>query len=866
MADPVSAAPRASVDGKFFRLGREKFHPKGVTYGPFAPDARGDHFGSPEQAARDFGQIRTLGANLLRVYFVPPGWFLDLAAAHGLRLLIDIPWNKHVCFLDAQVTREAARQAVHAAAVACARHPAVFALSVVNEIPADIVRWSGAAAVESFIDELAGVVKHVDPECLCTFGNYPPTEFLRPKETDFVCFNVYLHQPEAFRNYLARLQMLAESRPLVLGEIGLDSLREGEDLQGELLERKIEVAFRGGLAGVVVYSFTDEWFKDGRLIEDWCFGLTEATRAPKPAFFAVQRAFALAPRFPLARQPMISVVVACFNGERTLRPCLEALTRLNYRACEVILVDDGSTDRSPQIAAGFPTVRYVRHENLGLSTARDTGIAAARGEIVAFTDADCRPDEDWLYYLANDLLQGGFAGIGGPNLLPPEDSCVAAAVLVSPGGPAHVMLSDRVAEHIPGCNMGFWKWALLEIGCFDPVFRRAGDDVDVCWRLQQRGYELGFSPAGFVWHYRRSTIRDYLKQQQGYGEAEALLERKHPEYFNPLGGSIWRGRIYAPAHAGVVTRRPMIYHGAFGLGLFQSLYTATSSLTLLMVTSLEYHVVVTLPLLVLAAMFRWLIPVAFASLVLSASMCVAAGSQAEIPPKKRRLWSRPLVALLFALQPIVRGWARYQGRLLPRLPSLAHQGSLPPQAVAQRGPPPSELQYWAAPGFQRRDLLEHVLGRLERKGWHHRPDAGWSNFDVEIFGSRWTRLQLSTVGEFSQDGQQLVRCRLRASWTLPARAIFWSFFGLVLLVMGLAGLEKPWYWLLLLPLPAYAGWLQGQQRTFQRIVAVFLDEIAATLGLRKLALPSTTPIEARAASPLVAAPACEVSDSRPAAP
>jgi hypothetical protein len=122
------------------------------------------------------------------------------------------------------------------------------------------------------------------------------------------------------------------------------------------------------------------------------------------------------------------------------------------------------------------------------------------------------------------------------------------------------------------------------------------------------------------------------------------------------------------------------------------------------------------------------------------------------------------------------------------------------------------------------------------------------------------------VGEFSQDGQQLVRCRLRASWTLPARAIFWSFFGLVLLVMGLAGLEKPWYWLLLLPLPAYAGWLQGQQRTFQRIVAVFLDEIAVTLGLRKLALPSTTPIEARAASPLVAAPACEVSDSRPAAP
>jgi GT2 family glycosyltransferase len=80
--------------------------------------------------------------------------------------------------------------------------------------------------------------------------------------------------------------------------------------------------------------------------------------------------------------------------------------------------------------------------------------------------------------------------------------------MVSPGGPAHVMLTDRLAEHIPGCNMAFYKWALEEIGGFDPAFRKAGDDVDVCWRLQQNGYRLGFSPAGFVWHYRRATARD----------------------------------------------------------------------------------------------------------------------------------------------------------------------------------------------------------------------------------------------------------------------------------------------------------------------------------------------------------------------
>ena len=97
--------------------------------------------------------------------------------------------------------------------------------------------------------------------------------------------------------------------------------------------------------------------------------------------------FRAAPYFPLPHCPKVSVVVASYNGERTLKACLESLERLNYPDYEVILVDDGSTDTTPQIAAAFPNVRYIRHEkNLGLSVARNTGIAAATGEIIAFTD------------------------------------------------------------------------------------------------------------------------------------------------------------------------------------------------------------------------------------------------------------------------------------------------------------------------------------------------------------------------------------------------------------------------------------------------------------------------------------------------
>src|SRR5215212_2803679 len=111
-----------------------------------------------------------------------------------------------------------------------------------NEPPAEIVRWSGARAVNRFIDQLVEDAKATDPECLCTFASFPPTEFLRPLNIDFVCFNVYLHHQKAFESYMARLQMLAGSKPLLLGEFGIDSIREGEGQKCEILRWHIESA------------------------------------------------------------------------------------------------------------------------------------------------------------------------------------------------------------------------------------------------------------------------------------------------------------------------------------------------------------------------------------------------------------------------------------------------------------------------------------------------------------------------------------------------------------------------------------------------------------------------------------------------
>jgi glycosyltransferase involved in cell wall biosynthesis len=833
---------RVRVDAKFFRLGREKFYVKGVTYGPFAPSTAGEMFPDPEQALRDLERLKELKANLIRVYYVPPLWFLDLAGQFGLKVLVDIPWSKHLCFLEDPELQRQARQAVEKAVTLGKGHPAIFAYSVVNEIPPEIVRWSGAEAVEGFIDELVALAKSIDPECLCTFANFPPTEFLKPSSVDFVSFNVYLHESEALRAYLGRLQMLADSKPLLLSELGMDSIREGEARKSRFLSENLEVIFACGLAGAIVFSFTDDWYRGGTQIVDWAFGLTTRDRLPKASFSAVQRAFATAPYFPLPSYPKVSVVVASYNGARTLEPCLRSLAALNYPSYEVILVDDGSTDNTREVAGRFPGVKVISQENRGLSAARNRGIQEASGDIVAFTDSDCRADEDWLYYIVGDLLRSDYVGMGGHNLLPPEDSPVAAAVMASPGGPAHVMLSDTEAEHIPGCNMAFYRAVLNGIAGFDPVFRKAGDDVDVCWRLQQQGKKIGFSFAGLVWHYRRATIRAYLKQQNGYGEAEALLMRKHPQYFNSAGRSRWGGRIYTTSKLGVVLERAIIYHGVFGSAFFQHLYTPSPSYVWMLFTALEYHVLVTGSLLLLALAWHSAWPLPLASAMLSAGVCVVTAAQAEVPGTKRRFYSKPLIALLFFLQPIERGLARYHSQLRrqasPVLERTVRGGAKTKLQVGQ-------LAYWSDGTSDRYAFLGALFQRLAQDKWQIRIDSGWSGYDVEVLEARWSRLHLTTASEYLEQGRIRLRCRLETKWSLAAMFLFWGVFAIETALAAFVAPNQPWIWMLLLSVPILWLAFDFHETRLRRAVATLLDEVAEVLKLSKLPnQESTTPMGA----------------------
>ncbi|HZA55565.1 MAG TPA: glycosyltransferase, partial [Candidatus Udaeobacter sp.] len=765
---PLSESEKVSLRGRSFFIGKEKFFLKGVTYGPFSPNRDGIPFPDAGRLEQDFALMTELGANCLRTFTPPPVWLMDLAASYGLRIIVGIPWAQHISFLDSTRTQAEVRKTIIRSVEGCREHPSVFAYLIGNEIPPEIVRWHGAEHIRSFLGGLFDSAKATDPDRFVSYANFPSTEYLETDFADFVAFNVYLHREVDFRRYLFHLHNIAGDRPLVLTEIGIDSIGEGRGFQANALSWQLRASFETGVAGTVIFSWTDDWHAysgpEGFQVEDWAFGLVDHNRRQKPAYWAVKDYYdnPLPPSLPA--YPKVSVVICVYNGDRTLDACLASLERLNYPNYEVIVVNDGSTDRSRQIAESYDYVRLIHQENKGLSEARNAGIRASQGEIIAYTDADCMTDTDWLTYLVARFQSSDFGAVGGPNFSPPDDSFVASCVAVSPGAPSHVLLDDEIAEHIPGCNMAFRREALEAIAGFDPIFRAAGDDVDLCWRLQNKGYKIGFSPAAVVWHFRRNTIRDYLKQQRGYGKAETLLFFKHPSRFNVLGQSRWFGRIYGDLSSFLSSRQPRIYSGVFGRGLFQTLYQPPPSVVSCLPLTLEWNLL-SLLLLTGAFAFGGLFVLGVIPLILTLSLCFASAVRARVAPPYRGLPATLLVASLVYLGPLFRTFERYRWRIRRRevIPVDLNGPTQDPRILWHERA--FYLSYWNEKGEEKESLLNAMMDFLLPRKYLIAMDQGWSQWDLEICQGPWAKAQIRTATENHGGTKRLlrVRCALRMS-------------------------------------------------------------------------------------------------------
>jgi len=221
----------------------------------------------------------------------------------------------------------------------------------------------------------------------------------------------------------------------------------------------------------------------------------------------------------------VSVIIPAYNAETTLAECIEACLAQTYPDTEVIVVDDGSTDATSRIARGFP-VHYVRQDNRGPAAARNRGAVVAKGAVLAFTDADCVPEPDWLERLLGRFKEGVVAVGGTYGIANPE------APLAKMIHAEIALRHDRFEADIDflgSFNVAYRREAFDAVGGFDERFSRASaEDNDLAYRLHDAGGRLVLVKDAVVRHYHPARMGPYLLTQMRHGYWRMKLYAKHP--------------------------------------------------------------------------------------------------------------------------------------------------------------------------------------------------------------------------------------------------------------------------------------------------------------------------------------------------
>lgn len=236
--------------------------------------------------------------------------------------------------------------------------------------------------------------------------------------------------------------------------------------------------------------------------------------------------------------PSVSVIIPVKDRSEELRRCLESLEALDYprERLEVLVVDDGSTDETPQTALSFASslgLRLLRSGAVGggPALARNRGALEASGDILAFIDSDCTASEAWLRELVpafEDASLGAVGGwVDGLKSERPLDRYEAVMSSLNLGKRAMTAGAGDDSFYLPSCNLLVRACAFRAVGGFRDEMH-LGEDVDLTWRLRDRGMRIAYFPRGAVRHNHRNRLGSFLRRRFEYGTSEGTLQQLHP--------------------------------------------------------------------------------------------------------------------------------------------------------------------------------------------------------------------------------------------------------------------------------------------------------------------------------------------------
>lgn len=218
-----------------------------------------------------------------------------------------------------------------------------------------------------------------------------------------------------------------------------------------------------------------------------------------------------------------------YNAKAKILQSLNSVLNQDYPLdrYEVIAVDDGSVDGSDRLIQGF-SVRLIRQNNRGPASARNLGFSNAEGEIIIFLDSDCIVGYNWIsLHVAEHKLNNDDVGcVGGAFAFPPiTSSFFEVCDYYSCWYEQHPKCSPSGEyEYLPSTNLSFRRQVLEDIGGFNSNLR-TGEDVDICWRLKEKGKKILFRPHIIIYHHGRRNFLDFLSHHYKWGKHAPVVRR-----------------------------------------------------------------------------------------------------------------------------------------------------------------------------------------------------------------------------------------------------------------------------------------------------------------------------------------------------
>lgn len=245
--------------------------------------------------------------------------------------------------------------------------------------------------------------------------------------------------------------------------------------------------------------------------------------------------------------PHVSVVVPVYNAQQTISHAIQSLLSQSYGGdIEIIVVDDGSTDKTPQVVRSFREVLYVRQENAGPATARNRGAADSKGEFILFTDSDCIPHNNWVEKIVNGFGNENVSAVcGSYGIANPEDilaRCIHDEILFR-----HRFLMSSYPRAFGSYNVGIRRTVFFEVGGFDESYRQAsGEDNDLSYKVVKSGQLIYFERKAIVNHYHTTQLFKYFKEQYRHGFWRVKMYQDHPRMMKGDDYTFWKDIVEPP--------------------------------------------------------------------------------------------------------------------------------------------------------------------------------------------------------------------------------------------------------------------------------------------------------------------------------